>query len=660
MKLLLVFSVVLGLASAGDLAAKQQAINRLLEKVTEPIQSYYTELKEAAETWDPRAHKDNCEDGGKAVEELLGEIEAGRVLKQHAIFSLFHDRHREEAIMLIHVLLNCKDFKTFINNAAYFREKMNEGEFVYALYVAVTHSELTTDVVLPPLYEVTPHLFTNSEIINKAYSAKMTQTPGKFKMEFTGSKTNPEQSVAYFGEDIGMNSHHVHWHMDFPFWWDGHKIDRKGELFFWAHHQLTARFDAERLSNHLPVVDELYWDRPIYEGFAPHTTYRYGGEFPSRPDNKFFEDVDGVARIRDMKIIEDRIHDAIDHGYIVDRKGNQIALDEEHGIDILGDIIESSTYSPNVQYYGALHNTAHKMLGRQADPHDKFNLPPGVMEHFETATRDPSFFRLHKYMNNIFKDYKNTLPPYTAEELGYANAQITDITVEGELATFFEDYEFSLINAIDDTESIDDVDISAYVSRLNHHDFSYKIGVKANADEPATVRIYLCPKQDSNGVEYTLDEARWGCILLDKFWTELSAGDNTIVRKSSESSVTIPFRTRFATLIKEADEAVESGSDMVKHNARACGLPQSLLLPKGNIEGVDFELFVSITSGDDAVHSDLVSNDHGGSYSYCGIKRQDFPDKRAMGYPLDRKVVDSRLFKQPNIKWVTVKVFHHD
>ncbi|KAA0189758.1 hypothetical protein HAZT_HAZT000048 [Hyalella azteca] len=660
MKLLLVLSVLVGLAAADDLAVQQQAVNRLLLKVTEPIRSYFTDLRQAADSWDPREHKSSYTDEGAAAETLLKEIESHRVLEQKKIFSLFNTRQREEAIMLVHVLLNSKDFETFKNSAAYFRERVNEGEFVYALYVAVTHSELTSDIVLPPLYEVTPHLFTNSEIINKAYGAKMTQTPGKFKMSFTGSQQNPEQRVAYFGEDVGMNSHHVHWHMDFPFWWDGHKIDRKGELFFWAHHQLTARFDAERLSNHMPMVDELYWDRPIYEGFAPHTTYRYGGEFPSRPDNKIFEDVDGIARIRDMKILESRIHDAIDHGYIEDAQGNHIALDEEHGIDILGNIIESSTYSPNPQYYGSLHNVAHIMLGRQADPHGKFNLPPGVMEHFETATRDPSFFRLHKYMNNIFKDYKNTLAPYTAEDLGYANAQITDLSIDGELSTFFEDYEFNLINAIDDTESIDDVDITTYVSRLNHKDFSYNIGVTANADEVATVRIFLCPKLDSNGIEYTLDEARWGCIQVDKFWTSLSAGKNTITRKASESSVTIPDRTHFQTLIDEADEAVKSGSALEKHNARACGLPQRLLLPKGNEEGLEVELFVSITSGDDAVHSDLVSNDHGGSYGYCGIKGQEYPDKRAMGYPFDRRVPDDRTFRQPNIKWETVKIFHHD
>lgn len=44
-------------------------------------------------------------------------------------------------------------------------------------------------------------------------------------------------------------------------------------------------------------------------------------------------------------------------------------------------------------------------------------MPPGVMEHFETATRDPAFFRLHKYIDNLFKLHKDLLPPYTREEV---------------------------------------------------------------------------------------------------------------------------------------------------------------------------------------------------------------------------------------------------
>merc|ERR550519_1109649 len=145
----------------------------------------------------------------------------------------------------------------------------------------------------------------------------MSREAGVFKVEWTGTQKNPEQHVAYFGEDIGMNVH-----------------------------QLTARFDAERLSNHLDMVEELYWDRPIVEGFAPHTTYRYGGEFPTRPDNVAFADVEGIVRVRDMIIMESRIRDAIAHGYITAADGSHVDLMNSHGIDHLGDIIESSYNIP--------------------------------------------------------------------------------------------------------------------------------------------------------------------------------------------------------------------------------------------------------------------------------------------------------------------------
>ena len=111
-----------------------------------------------------------------------------------------------------------------------------------------------------------------------------------------------------------MNAHHAHWHMDFPFWWKEHEYgihkDRRGELFYYMHHQLIARFDLERLSNDLPVVEPLSWDQKIENGFYPQTTYRVGGEFPARPDNYAFQDLENI-KIKDMIAYTKRIRDAI-------------------------------------------------------------------------------------------------------------------------------------------------------------------------------------------------------------------------------------------------------------------------------------------------------------------------------------------------------------
>merc|ERR1719370_325515 len=660
------FLGLVAIAQAQSLPKMQQDVNAFLTKTSGKLKKSL--LDPLIDDFSPTADSSMYNDDGKAAQKLVQEVNDGRTLKQKNFFSLFNTKHREDALMLFEVFINCKNWDPCVrNNAAYFRERMNEGVFIYAAYVGVTHHPLAKGIILPALYEVTPHMFTNSEVINQAYTAQMTQTPGKFTMGYTGSQKNPEQRVAYFGEDIGMNVHHVTWHMDNPFWWEdrfGYNIDRKGELFFWAHHQLTARFDAERLSNNLNLVDELYWDRPIYEGFAPHTTYKYGGEFPARPDNIQFEDVDGVARIRDLMIWEDRIRDAIAHGYVTAEDGSSIDILNDKGIDILGDLIESSSYSVNKYYYGALHNTAHIVLGRQGDPHGKFKQPPGVMEHFETATRDPSFFRLHKYMNNIFKEFKDRLSPYTYDELNFEGVTISDVHIEGSLETYFEDFEFSLLNAVDDTEEIADVDISAVVKRLNHKPFSFVLNVQNdNAEQvDASGRLYLCPRRDNNGVGYHPNVGRWGCIEMDKFWVHLAPGANTIVRKSSESAVTVPDLPSFAHMMKTTDAAVAANAESsgLENLSRNCGIPDRLLLPKGKEEGLEMVLMAFISDGS-TDHTDTfeVDEHYDGTHAHCGIHGQKYPDKRPMGFPIDRQILNFRMTASvTNFKNTLVKVYH--
>ena len=54
----------------------------------------------------------------------------------------------------------------------------------------------------------------------------------------------PEQTLAYFREDVGVNSHHFHWHLVYPFMGPEPRFydkDRRGELFYYMHEQMLAR-----------------------------------------------------------------------------------------------------------------------------------------------------------------------------------------------------------------------------------------------------------------------------------------------------------------------------------------------------------------------------------------------------------------------------------
>lgn len=57
------------------------------------------------------------------------------------------------------------------------------------------------------------------------------------------------------------------------------------------------------------------------------------------------------------------ILNAIHQGYAETPEGEKIQLNNMEGIDILGNMIESSILSPNRNFYGNLHNNAHVIIG---------------------------------------------------------------------------------------------------------------------------------------------------------------------------------------------------------------------------------------------------------------------------------------------------------
>ncbi|CAG0888345.1 unnamed protein product [Cyprideis torosa] len=610
-------------------------------------------------------------------------------------------------------LSDAKTFDTFFKTASWARERLNEGLFVYAFITSALHRPDLKGVKFPAPYEINPHFFVPTEVIQEAYRAQMKQTPKTIASGFTGTAKNVEQRVAYFGEDVGLESHHYHWHMDFPFWWDAGKFgakDRKGELFFYMHHQLNARFDAERLSNNLPRVKPIGWNERLAEGFAPHATYLREGEFPARPDNMKFRDLPEIT-LGEMDRFTDRIREAVDKLVAEGYNGNMMSLNNSAGINVLGAMIEASTESPNSLYYGSIHNFCHMLLSRIADPDGKYGvsvcgiedpdgkygLPPGVMEHFETSTRDPTFFRLHKFLDEIFREYKNNLGPYPRNEarnygylilgrggakgkgkeqriLIFLNKQVNfqgvevqalKVTSSGKsqtpntLITFFDDFEFDLNNALDHIQGKEDVEIKTVIKRLNNEPFMYNIEVRSDANRMATVRIFLAPKYEQYGAEISLDEKRWEMIELDKFTAKLAAGSNTITRNSLDSSVTIPDQIGLKQMKQQALDAINGDSTFqIDEDYRHCGLPDRLLIPKGTSHGMEFELWVVLSDWEEDRVDSTASFETGGSISYCGESNFKYPDKRAMGFPWDRPIPDLDSFVTPNFKSVDIKIKH--
>lgn len=139
----------------------------------------------------------------------------------------------------------------------------------------------------------------------------------------------------------------------------------------------------------------------------------------------------------------------------------------------------------------------------------------------------------------------------------------------------------------------------------------------------------------------------------------VAPGANSLSRKSVESSITVPDVPSFEQLVKAADEALASGSELhLEEFTSGLGLPNRFLISKGNSEGMDFHLVVFVSDGEkDAAVDGLHENT---SFNHYGCADGKYPDNRPHGYPLDRRVDDERIITGvTNFKAMDVKVYHH-
>lgn len=601
---------------SGDLKHKQAEIQKIIERINKP----YT--KSLGET-----------------NYVLPERGLGK-LDKHQVFSLFDEKHWPEAEKVLGLMMHAKDFNEFIYASTELLNKVNEDMFAFAFITAIVHRPDTQGLTVPRIQDIYPDKFFTKAVI---YMIKKAVNRGEQNVHLNGTTiywNNLEENnrLKYFTEDMGMNAHHYHWHTVNPAIWTpelGPAKDRQGEAFYWMHRQMVARYNAERLSNNMKRVEPFEdWHDDIDEGYASHLIIDSTGyNYMFRPDDLHLSDLTHISK-DELKEYKERIADAIDLGYVIAKNRTKIPIREDpFGTDILGHMIESTRQTLNRPYYGNLHCNAHEIAARITDPREKYSLDNGVMYDVATSARDPLFYQWHKCIDNLFQRFKNTLTPYTPEEVNWAEVKIDKVGVIGEtsnkentLNTFWNENEFKIGKHHSFTgESTAEVT----VKHLDHEPFKYTFEIVNNAGDSkeAMVRVYLVPKYNELGKKFTPNQQRSMLIELDKFITKLKPGKNVVERTSKDSSVTVPTKSVFAPF-----ETLD-GKDQCN-----CGWPEYLLLPRGKPEGMTFRLIVFVSNWqEDKLHDD-VSCLCKGSPSYCRYLYQKVADKRPIGYPFDRKI----------------------
>ncbi|XP_055535219.1 phenoloxidase 8-like [Wyeomyia smithii] len=582
----------------------------------------------------------------------LPNLSYAESIPRHCTFNFFGAGQRKIAGRLIEDFMKQPDPEALLSVASYARDRLNPTLFQYALSVALQHRKDTGGIYMPSLLEMFPLRFVDPLVVPRLKEEGFVVSSSQrmsidIPLNYTASDGQPEQKLAYFREDIGVNLHHWHWHLVYPAEGPFEIVnkDRRGELFFYMHRQIVARYNTERFCNFLPPTVPLRNLRePIPEPYYPKILNSATNvTYPARHKNMTLTHMsrpadDAVATVLEIESYTGRFMEAAKSGEVVLPNEERMKLNEVTGIDVLANLLENSILSVNIPYYGNIHSTIHDLVAFIHDPDGEFLEGPGVIGDLATALRDPIFYRLHWFVDDMFELYKQTLAPYSKNELGFSGVTVENVSVQvtnrktsaNRLLTFWQRFQVDLGIGLDFGP---EGNVVATFTHLQHAPFIYRINVSNHSQKVrrGTVRIFLAPIFDGDSEMLSFDQQRRHVIELDKFAVDLNPGTNNIIRSSEESSVTIPFERTF----RRQDIGMMPGNE--RFIFCNCGWPDHMLLPKGTSKGTPYELIVMVSDfiEDSVVEFDELQ-DCSDSHSYCGLRDRLYPDRRAMGYPFDR------------------------
>ena len=145
----------------------------------------------------------------------LPNLDFANVVGRRKPFNLFSPAHKRASAQLIRIFVEASDVSTLMSLGAYVRDRVNGMMFQYCMSVAMQHRADTQDVALPSVAETFPEQFVDPQVFPQAreetsFVPTTVRQAIEIPLNYTANEKEPEQRLAYFREDIGVNLHHWH------------------------------------------------------------------------------------------------------------------------------------------------------------------------------------------------------------------------------------------------------------------------------------------------------------------------------------------------------------------------------------------------------------------------------------------------------------------
>jgi hypothetical protein len=483
------------------------------------------------------------------------------------------------------------------------RHTANPDLLDYALMVFITHHPRGTTLThaVPPVTLRNPELVAPSRLSanRPVVQAGLVARAMGLALAAVGDPTDfaggalPSDNLEWYREDPFANEHHSHWHVVYPIAGVPNPAnprqlifkDRQGEIFFYMHQQMLARYDAERVALGLdrvaPYTDYL---KKIAIGYNPGPVLEQQGFSERRPGAKMTNippapGQPGYTVAAHLTVLANVTTALTNRAYTFLQP--PVAMTD---VSLFGSTVEANgagigTSTAVRQHYGSLHNVGHNLISRASV------LGTGVMVTPTTAIRDPVFWEWHKHIDDFYATWQDGGPVQTfadrppvkmrksfagaasspdimfAFEDALPAGALQDLASWGESTFGGANWDTSFSGSGPTTETLETTMVrrrmaladrvtNVPIDHLTHRPFVYVFRIENLAARAVTItaRVFIAPV---TGIPSSANDRRtW--IEMDKFVVQLTAGEKKVaVRRGAQSSVIRKPAEMLPELLKE-------------------------------------------------------------------------------------------------------------
>ncbi|KAL1123513.1 hypothetical protein AAG570_002590 [Ranatra chinensis] len=581
-------------------------------------------------------------------------------------FNLWDPKTRQKTIDVINYLFSIKSNYTTSLVLTMMKRVFQKDQYHYILGVTQAHKAGTRHYY-PTSYQAMPNNFVPSTVMKKLFESVEPTT--------VDVPVYTSDGLEYFREDVGLNHFYYISHILWPVWMERSLYNltewtRRGEMIFFIHQQLLARYNLEMISQGKQPVPPLNWSNPTLVNYTSRLADWAGDNLVNRPSSTPLANLSGWQNTVDTY---NRVAEAVKAGILIGKapeKLNLKELDSARSISALADVMYNSSSSYNPEYYGSLYDS---MVSLFSEAGKSKKGESGEIENPMTALRDPAYFIILDSIVSLMHEYKKThFKPYTLEDLNFDGVKIVSLEAV-EVSTYFDAYEFDASGGLQRwKQGYVDRKWKVRVHRLDHSPIRVRMALENSRTETlgAIVRLYLGPDLDQEDVEV----ARKMFVELDRFPIRLGPGQTVITRNETDFANIVddathedyskgpaserfaggPWSQNFFTYPKFPPgntDAHNTGSTTSEEMSTLLDRRRRLAIPRGTKDGVRLTVYAIVTPYEGSpLHHDHEKD------GWCGVQEVD--DGLPMGFPFDRPVSNYHQWLVDNYMTTNITVRH--